>query len=113
MSDDITCRNCDTSNPAGRRKCRKCRRVLSPLSRGERAAANAIAANARWSRVKNRSLATAKARAAGPASLDYWMPRVDPDSEMSYRDRVRAAQNAKAEFYGRAMKNARAARRAS
>lgn len=113
MSDDITCRNCETPNAAGRRKCRKCRRVLNPLSRGERAAANAIAANARWKRVTNRSLATAKARAAGPASLDYWIRQVDPKGEMSPLDRVKAAGNARAEWYGRRMKDARAAKRAS
>jgi hypothetical protein len=70
-----------------------------------------IAANARWKNETNRTLATAKARAAGPASLDYWLKRVDPDREMAYHDRVRAAENARAEWYARAMKNARAAQR--
>jgi hypothetical protein len=71
-----------------------------------------IAGNARWSRETNRSLATAKARANGPASLDYWMPRVDPDQQMSHTDRVKAAENAKAEYYGRKLRDARAAKAA-
>jgi hypothetical protein len=73
----------------------------------ERSTNAKIAANARWARTPNRSLATAKARANGPGSLEYWLTKVDPDGEMVYADRVRAADNAKAEFYGRAMKNAR------
>jgi hypothetical protein len=84
---------------------------MSAQTSSERSAIASIAANARWSREKNRSLATAAARAAGPGSLDYWMRRVDPDGEMTHADRVKAAENAKAEYYGRSMRNARAARR--
>lgn len=111
--EDVSCRNCGTPNAPGRRKCRKCRRVLNPISHGERSAANSIAANARWKNVKNRSLETAKARAAGVNGIDYWLKRVDPDGEMSDRDRVRAAENARAEWFGRRMKDTRAAKRST
>lgn len=113
MATEQVCTHCETSNAAERAKCRRCRRVLNPQSRGERSAAASIAANERWSRTKNRSLATAKARASGPASIDYWIKQVDPDNEMSPNDRVRAAENKRAAFYGRLGKTGRAAKRSA
>lgn len=59
-----------------------------------------------------RRCATAKARAKGPGLLDYWIARADPDGQMPQTDRVKAAENVKAEFYGRRMRIARAAKRA-
>jgi hypothetical protein len=50
----------------------------------DRRAIAKIAANARWARETNRSLATAKAHAKGPGSLVYWIARVDPTSFQSW-----------------------------
>lgn len=71
-----------------------------------------IATNARWARETDRTLATAPARANGPGRIEYWMAKVDPDGQMTYPNRVKAAENAKAEFYGRRMREARAAKKA-
>lgn len=69
-----------------------------------------IAANARWSRERSRTLATAAARAAGPGSIDYWIAKVDPDEQMTRGDRLAAAENAKRAFYQRLAKQGRKAR---
>jgi hypothetical protein len=71
-----------------------------------------IAANARWAREPSRARATAPARAAGPASVDYWIGKVDPDRQMSNVDRVKAAENARREFYQRLGKTGRKAKKA-
>jgi hypothetical protein len=87
-----------------------------PMSQTDRSALGRIAANERWSRERDRTGATAAARAAGPGSIEYWLKKVDPDGEMSAADRLKAATNAKKAFYGRltlAGRQARAAKRAS
>lgn len=71
-----------------------------------------IAANARWAAEPSRARATAAARAAGPGSIDYWLPKVDPDRQMTHTDRVKAAENARRAFYQRLAKRGRKARRA-
>jgi hypothetical protein len=83
---------------------------MSAPTPAERRTNASIAANIRWSQEKNRSLATAKARANGPGSIEYWMRRVDPEGEMTYADRVKAAENAKKAFYGQQLKAARKAK---
>lgn len=70
----------------------------------ERSLNASIASNERWARETNRTLATAAARANGPASIEYWAKKVDPDGEMSHTDRMRAADNAKKAFYARLSK---------
>lgn len=79
----------------------------------ERRVNASIAANARWSREPSRARATAAARAAGPGSIDYWLTKVDPDRQMTHGDRVKAAENARKEFYQRLGKTGRRARKAT
>ena len=98
----MACGRCGTELEAGARTCTTC---------ADRRTNASIAANARWSREPSRARATAPARAKGPGSLDYWMPRVDPDEQMTYADRVRAAENAKREFYQRLAKQGRKAKK--
>lgn len=76
----------------------------------ERSVNASIASNERWARETNRSLATAPARAKGPGAIEYWLTKVDPDGEMTYRDRLRAAENAKRAFYARLGKSGRRAK---
>ena len=78
----------------------------------ERSVNASIASNARWSREPSRARATAKARAAGPGSVDYWIARVDPDGLMTPADRVAAAENARRAHFQRLAKRGRAARKA-
>ena len=112
-SSEVTCRHCGAGNPPHRRACRRCRRVLRPLTPEQCAASNRLGAYARWARERDGTLATAPARANGPASLDYWAARVDPDEVMSPRDRMRAAASAKRDYYARLGRMGRDARRAS
>ncbi|MFI7113923.1 hypothetical protein ACIBK9_46935 [Nonomuraea sp. NPDC050227] len=43
--------------------------------------------------------ATVNMRRRSPASLDYWLERVDPDSTMPYAERVKRATNARTAYY--------------
>lgn len=78
----------------------------------ERSTNARIAANTRWSRETNRTGATAKARGNSPASLQYWLKKVDPDQLMPYADRVKNAESAMKAYYQAAMRKARQAKAA-
>lgn len=83
-------------------------------SPAERRTIARIAANYRWAREPDRVAATAEMRRRSPASLDYWLRRVDPDMTMSHAERVKRAENAKAAYYGALalkMRQAKAAKR--
>lgn len=67
----------------------------------ERATNARIAANERWAKEPDRSSATAKARANSPASIEYWMKKVDPEQRLTLPQRLDRAKNAKAAFYQR------------
>lgn len=99
MADPWTCGKCRTENTG--RTCPTCtdRRVNAE-----------IANNIRWSRETDRSLATAPARAKGPGAIEYWLTKVDPDGEMTYADRLKAAGNAKRAYYARLGKAGRRAK---
>ena len=74
-----------------------------------------IAANARWAKEDNRAGATAKARNNSPASIEYWMRKVDPESKLPRAERLKRAENAKAAHYERAalkMRQAKASKKA-
>lgn len=71
------------------------------LTPAERSALARAAANERWSRVKDRSAETAKARRANPSSDEYWLKKVDPDGEMTPANRLKAAINAKTAYFER------------
>lgn len=77
----------------------------------ERRVNASIASNTRWSQETDRTLATAPARANGPGSIEYWLKQVDPDQQMTYADRLKAADNAKRAFYARLGKSGRRAKK--
>lgn len=70
------------------------------------------AANTRWSRVEDRSAETANAVRRSPASIEYWMAKVDPDNKMPRDQRLKRAKNAKQAFYDANLAKARAAKAA-
>jgi hypothetical protein len=52
---------------------------------------------------------TEAARRVNPSSLDYWLPKVDPNSELTEEERLRRAEHArKAHCYRMSLKSARA-----
>lgn len=78
----------------------------------ERSSAARLAAHTRWAyHEPDRSRATQAARANSPASLEYWLARVDPDQRMSHSDRVKAAENAKSAHYAQLSRRGMRARR--
>lgn len=77
----------------------------------ERVVRARIAAHERWAKESDRAGATAKARANSPASVEYWMKKVDPEQQMPRELRLRRAQNAKTAYYQKralAMRQAKA-----
>jgi hypothetical protein len=76
----------------------------------DRSAVASIAANARWAKEDNRVGATAKARNNSPASIEYWMRKVDPEARMPRDQRLRRAENAKKAHYQTLMRKARQAK---
>jgi hypothetical protein len=57
---------------------------------------------------------TAKARANGPGSIEYWERKVDPEGVLTPEERQRRATAAKSEHYARlALASAKARRKAS
>ena len=85
---------------------------MSPgLSPSERSTNAALAAHERWSR-EDAVAGTARARANGPGSLDYWLDRVDPHGELTAAERDRRARNAKTAFCIRLAKRSAAVRKA-
>jgi hypothetical protein len=82
---------------------------MPPVS--ERATRARIAANERWAKVEDRTSETAKARNNSPASVEYWMKKVDPGEQMPRDQRLRRAENAKRAYYEKralAMRQAKA-----
>jgi hypothetical protein len=69
-----------------------------------------IAANARWAKEDDRVVATAKARNNSPASIEYWLRKVDPDERMPRDQRLRQAENAKTTYYLQRTRDMRAAK---
>lgn len=85
-----------------------------PLTAADRSALARIAANERWSREPNRVGATAAARAKSPASLEYWIRKVNPNGELAHAEARKLAENAKKAHYERlalAGRRAQAAKR--
>lgn len=76
----------------------------------ERSTIARIAANSRWAQEDDRVTATAKARNSSPASIEYWMRKVDPDNQMPRDQRLRRAENAKNAYYQKRMRAARQAK---
>lgn len=85
--------------------------MVDPLPEN-RALIARIGAFTSWANTADRSARTAPARAASPASLDYWERKVDPDGQLSPADRATRAEFArKAHFARLALKSAQARQR--
>lgn len=83
-----------------------------PLTPEQRTLRARLAANIRWSKVRDRAAENAKARAA---FIEQFERQVDPNGEMDPVTRARAAENARSAHYARlALRSAmvRAARKA-
>jgi len=79
------------------------------MTHEERTLAAKIAAHERWSRVPDRTAATAPARAALMAKFEH---QVDPDGTLPPEERARRAEHARKAFFGRlALASARARRK--
>jgi hypothetical protein len=76
----------------------------------ERSTIARIAANTRWSQEDDRRAAMAPATENSPASIEYWMRKVDPDNKMPRDQRLRRAENAKTAYYQKSMRVARQAK---
>jgi hypothetical protein len=70
------------------------------------------AANTRWSKVEDRTAAMSTAINNSPASIEYWMAKVDPNNKMPRKQRLARATNAKKAFYDATLAKARAAKAA-
>jgi len=72
-------------------------------------------ARIRWENVTDRTSATAKARASGPAFLAWHARKIDPDGKLLEGERLRLAEESRQDYYRKlweASKLARAARAA-
>ena len=86
-----------------------------PLTPAERSLRARLAAHTRWAATPpaERSAVTAKARRAGPGSLEWHMAQVDPDGVLSEADRSTLAANHRSAYFTRlALKSAKARRKA-
>jgi hypothetical protein len=82
-----------------------------PAARRLRSVNATIAALSRWSR-EDGVTGTEPARKAGPGQLEYWAREVDPNGQLTERERERRAKAAKrAHFLRLARKSAEARRR--
>lgn len=83
----------------------------------ERSTIARIAAQTRWGLYeRDRSAATAAARAKSPSSDEYWFARVDPREEMTPEARAKAAESARTAYFeqlARKGRKAKAAKRAA
>lgn len=70
------------------------------------------AANTRWAGVEDRSAAMSNAINNSPASIEYWMAKVDPNNKMPRKQRLARATNARKAFYDANLAKARAAKAA-
>ena len=78
---------------------------LTPEQRSLRARAGAYAVMAKY----GREYVTRAARAAGPASDEYWIRTVDPDQVLADAERQTRAEDAKRSYFaGLALRSARA-----
>jgi hypothetical protein len=62
------------------------------LTDGQRVMRARLAAHESWANTPDRSARTAAGHKASPASVDYWLDRVDPDRTMSPEARRQAAE---------------------
>ena len=65
------------------------------MTREQRQMNARIGALESWSRTTDRAARTAPGTKASPASVEYWLTKLDPDGVMSPGDRQKAAENAR------------------
>jgi hypothetical protein len=82
---------------------------LTPEQRTLRAR---LAAHESWSNTEDRSKRTSSGYRASPASVDYWLDKVDPDGTMTPDARRRAAESKRDAYMARLAFNASRARAA-
>ncbi len=80
---------------------------LLELTPSQRSLQARMAASAKHAKTDGRD-ATAAARVASPGSDDYWISNVDPNGDLSAKEREKRARNAKREHFTRmALKSAK------
>ncbi|WP_157251066.1 hypothetical protein [Nonomuraea typhae] len=83
-------------------------------AQSERSNLASIAANERWARERDRTAATAAMRAKSPASIEYWLKKVNPDGQLPHAEAIKLAENAQKAHFKRlalASRRAKAAKR--
>ena len=73
---------------------------LLELTPSQRSLQARMAASAKHAKTDGRE-ATAAARVASPGSDDYWISKVDPNGDLSAKEREKRARNAKREHSGK------------
>jgi hypothetical protein len=73
-------------------------KTLTPEQRTLRAR---LAAHESWANTEDRSARTSAGHKASPASLDYWLDRVDPDGTMTDEARRKTADSARKAYMTR------------
>lgn len=80
-------------------------------SRTERSLAAKVAVHQSWANTEDRSRRTAPARAASPASIEYFERQLDPDGTMPADERRQRAEHLRSAHFARlAAKSAKAAK---
>jgi len=83
-----------------------------PLSPAQRTLRARLAAHESWANTEDRSARTKAGHQASPASVDYWLERVDPDGTMTVAARHAAAKSKRDAYMSRLAFNASRARSA-
>jgi hypothetical protein len=76
---------------------------MTPEERQRRERNSRIAAHESWARTKDRSARTAAGRAAGPASVEWHIARLDPErfADATDEQRLAAGESARKAYYQR------------
>lgn len=69
-----------------------------------------VAAHESWANTENRAARATQGHKASPASVDYWLERVDPDGTMTDETRRQAAESKRDAYMTRLALNASKAR---
>lgn len=84
------------------------------MERATRQSIGAYGALKSWGNTVDRSARTAPARRNSPASVEYWLDRLDPErfADATQEQRVAAAESARRAYYAKlALQSARSRRR--
>jgi hypothetical protein len=90
--------------------------TAEPLTPEQRKLRARIAVHESWANTEDRTARTEPGRLASPASVDYWLDKVDPDHALTEAERLKRAESKRQAYMARlAFKSAKvraAARRA-